>query len=40
MQNSKRIICTKLCRKDKILATRKQAVKKFKVFVTRKTKDM
>ena len=38
MRNLKRIICAKLCRKDKILATRKQAVRKFKVLVTRKNK--
>ena len=38
MRNLKKIICAKLCRKDKILATRKQAVRKFKVLVTRKNK--
>ena len=38
MRNLKRIIYTKLCRKDKILATRKQAVRKFKFLVTRKKK--
>lgn len=38
MRKLKKIICTKLCRKDKILATRKQAVRKFKVLVTRKNK--
>ena len=38
MRKLKKIICAKLCRKDKILATRKQAVRKFKVLVTRKNK--
>ena len=38
MRKLKKIICTKLCRKDKILATRKQAVRKFKVLATRKNK--
>lgn len=37
MRNLKNI-CAKLCRKDKILATRKQAVRKFNVLVTRKNK--